>query len=620
MKKILKYIPVLLVLLYACDPMEDVYNDLDKAREPYNEAVEFMMTADDYKTVSKQALKDATNAEDTAYAKAVESDMSFNQKYTDLDYMKYVLHTNYIALNKKSVAKVEYNTMDKPEELIALEAAEMYYVSEEDYNSVSEDVGKAQAFFPGYEAEEYIAGILDAAIENPEDGQIVNVNYNYFVEVPEIGMATLFEEGFNETLGDFELINVTGEQVWQASSYGGDNYAKMSGYDNGAFANEDWLISPEVDLSNEIDVNLQFRQAINFLNDEWDQIKVLISSDYTGDVAAATWDEIVVENKPAGNSWSFVESEEIDLEMYEGEKVYLAFKYLSSSSNAPTWEIDWLKFQALGVSGDLDKRAALYVFNGEWKPVNDTYIVSSKDYDMFGTPGKYDNFSTSDAPENYLPTYLQSKFPYAQEGDMQYVGYKYYYNRNTSFKVSKYVFTEGMWTSESSGPFITVTNQFVHNGTTWVFDPTVAFTMGKSDYQLVVDYVRDNISEDYAPYSDGEYYYGASGRYTNFDLRIKNRTKYDIPTGIEGKTFEDLSEEEALEVIWDRLPEGIIEMLKAKYPEATTQVGGVDVYYEVEFKTYENDLSSNFYTYKFKCTKSGPNPEFDFIEDITPEN
>ena len=33
-----------------------------------------------------------------------------------------------------------------------------------------------------------------------------------------------------------------------------------------------------------------------------------------------------------------------------------------------------------------------------------------------GSPGSHDNFSTSDAPENYSPQFLAQKFPYAQEG------------------------------------------------------------------------------------------------------------------------------------------------------------------------------------------------------------
>ncbi|WP_430815981.1 choice-of-anchor J domain-containing protein [Carboxylicivirga sp. RSCT41] len=620
MKKILKYIPVLLVLLYACDPMDDVYTDLDKAREPYNEAVEFMMTADDYKTVSKQALKDATNAEDTAYAKAVESDMSFNQKYTDLDYMKYVLHANYIALGKNSVANVEYNSMDKPEDLMVLEGAEQYRLSKDDYALVEEGVVAAgEGFYPGYEAETYLPAILAAGIESPEEGDIVRANYKYYFEEPQIGYKAVFTETFDdETLGEFTSFNIAGEDLWFAGERYGDFVAEASGYGKGAC--EDWLVSSEIDLSDSEGVTFQINQYVNYLT-SWDDIAILISTDYSGDVNAATWEEIVVTTKPEGTNHDYVLSEMVDISAYEGQTCFIAFKYVCSADAALRWRLNDINVFEKGISGEYDTREIFYEYNGgEWTVLDDSQIISYSEYEMFGSPGKYHNFSTSDEPENYLPTYLQSKYPYAQEGDVQFVGYKYYYSGSTGFKVSKYMFTEGMWSSESSGPFVTVTNQFVHNGTTWVFDPTIAFTMGKSDYQLVVDYVRDNISEDYAPYSDGEYYYGASGRYTNFDLRIKNRTKYDIPTGIEGKTFEDLSEEEALEVIWDRLPEGIIEMLKAKYPEATTQVGGVDVYYEVEFKTYENDLSSNFYTYKFKCTKSGPNPEFDFIEDITPEN
>ncbi|MEA2106043.1 MAG: hypothetical protein U9P82_04905, partial [Bacteroidota bacterium] len=62
--------------------------------------------------------------------------------------------------------------------------------------------------------------------------------------------------------------------------------------------------------------------------------------------------------------------------------------------------------------------------------------------------------------------------------------------------------------------------------------------------------------------------------------------------------------------IWSRIPEAIELLLKLKYPEAKAVVSGVEVHYYVTFYTYENDLSSNYYTIHFQCTKDGPDPEF----------
>lgn len=621
MKKLLKYLPLLLTLLWSCDPMEDIYNDLDKVKEPYNEEINYVLVADDYNTASKQALVDAKNESDSAYAKAIKSDMAFNQVFTANDYMRYVLHANYVALNKGSVAKVEYNTTEKPEELISLESTEQYRLGKEDYALVEDGlVADGEGFYPGYEAESYIPDMLAAAVAEPMEGDLIRVNYKYFYDEPEIGYKAVFNETFDDgSLGQMTKHNIAGTDLWLAKSYSTDFFAEASGYNQGAC--EDWLVSDAIDLSKSNDVKFQVNQYVNYLT-SWDDIAILISTDYSGDVTTATWEEIVVNTKPAGNNHDFVLSEMVDISAYDGETCYIAFKYTCSASAALRWRLNDLTVYEKGITGDYDTREIYYEFNGSnWIQKDGCLLLAYSDYEAMGAPGNYHNFSASDAPENYLPVFLTTKYPYSQEGDMLYVGYRYYADRKTSIKVDKYVFEAGQWTSDSRGPVITVTNQFVHNGTTWLFDPTIKFTMVSDDYQLVVDHVKNNISEDYVRSSgDSEYYYGASAYYSNFDLRISNRVSYKVPTGIDGKGWDDLGEEKAIEVIWSRLPEGLIEMLKGKYPGATTQVGGIDVYYEVTFKTYENDLSSSFYTYKFKCTKSGPNPDFEFIEEITAQN
>ena len=55
---------------------------------------------------------------------------------------------------------------------------------------------------------------------------------------------------------------------------------------------------------------------------------------------------------------------------------------------------------------------ALYQFDGtDWKVKEDSrlVVVTPADYDAMGSPGSHDNFSTSDAPENYLPQFLAQK-------------------------------------------------------------------------------------------------------------------------------------------------------------------------------------------------------------------
>jgi hypothetical protein len=115
----------------------------------------------------------------------------------------------------------------------------------------------------------------------------------------------------------------------------------MTGYYNSAkHANEDWLVSNPIDLSAYTNLKFNINQAVNYL-DTWDNLKIYITDNYTGDVTTTTWTEIVVNTKPTGDDWTFVQSEDVDISAFDGKSnVVLAFKYVSSDSAGSTWEID----------------------------------------------------------------------------------------------------------------------------------------------------------------------------------------------------------------------------------------------------------------------------------------
>lgn len=120
--------------------------------------------------------------------------------------------------------------------------------------------------------------------------------------------------------------------------------------------------------------------------------------------------------------------------------------------------------------------------------------------------------------------------------------------------------------------------------------------MGTDDFQIIVDYVKDNISSDYLDsYGTSESYYGAGAYYTNFDTRAGN---------FDSDVFETWE---------DAIIEGLqIAYLPNAFPDAETQVNGVDVFYTINFDIYSG-VDGN-YTIKFQCTTAGPNPEFTLIE------
>ena len=56
----------------------------------------------------------------------------------------------------------------------------------------------------------------------------------------------------------------------------------------------------------------------------------------------------------------------------------------------------------------------------------DAYELEDEDYDMFAGPGQYNNFSSSDAAEDYIPLILAERYPLAVAGTQMMVQYAYY--------------------------------------------------------------------------------------------------------------------------------------------------------------------------------------------------
>jgi hypothetical protein len=165
-------------------------------------------------------------------------------------------------------------------------------------------------------------------------------NLFYFSFQPYTGELPYFEP-FYYGLGTMSETSVTGDQTWRWDEYG---YAKVSGYAGSNYENEDWLITPELDFSTvESTVVLNFREAINYAVSIADEQKVMISTDYDGTSApsTATWTELNITNRPAGDSWTFVSVDQVDLTDYVGEtSVHIAFKYTSTTEGGATWEVD----------------------------------------------------------------------------------------------------------------------------------------------------------------------------------------------------------------------------------------------------------------------------------------
>jgi len=136
----------------------------------------------------------------------------------------------------------------------------------------------------------------------------------------------------------FTAISVTGAEVWTFDSKYG---AKMSGYVNGAtLANEDWFISPAMDLTGKTGVKLTFEHAFGpSIPADLTNYTVLVSNDFNGtDVATATWTPLTIA-KPT-TKWTYISSGDIDIPAANlAANCRIAWKYVCDNNTSATWEI-----------------------------------------------------------------------------------------------------------------------------------------------------------------------------------------------------------------------------------------------------------------------------------------
>ncbi len=148
----------------------------------------------------------------------------------------------------------------------------------------------------------------------------------------------------------FYQYSVTGAQTWGCTTtFGHDasdptgagsagNALQINGYSGGNILNEDWLISPALNISSFNYAILSFWTRSAFAGDK---LQLKISTNYTGsgNPALATWTSL--DGKfPETGSDKWTKSDNIDLSAYKATPVYVAIVYNSTTSSASRWTVD----------------------------------------------------------------------------------------------------------------------------------------------------------------------------------------------------------------------------------------------------------------------------------------
>ena len=158
--------------------------------------------------------------------------------------------------------------------------------------------------------------------------------------VVEVVKTLPYDEDFASNQGDFTIENITVPAglpyVWSHGSHNTDVYMQATAYYNSTrYATESMLVSPWIDLTEVAAAEVSFSNAYRYVTTPADFFTFWVKTDEEG----SEWTQETINNYGAGNfAWG---DAVVNLTEYVGNKVKVAFKYVSggTSTDTGTWEI-----------------------------------------------------------------------------------------------------------------------------------------------------------------------------------------------------------------------------------------------------------------------------------------
>jgi len=525
------------LFLTACNPMDDIYNELDaqETLDPRSVVGDdaYTLTDDDYAALG--LTYGSFNSEEEAKAMLP-------------DFLSGISAYDYWL--KNSSVLVGYQLyVGSAEGVSDYTGAAIYTLTEADYATSGSDV---LGFYPDLNPASYLDDILAANISAPEDGQIELAKYIQYTEVPVVTTTTNFsladDFDYGSTAGDLTALS-----DWKNHSGGSPfvEYAttslSMSNYPSSnvggsalidGYGSEDVsrsftpltsgtvYLSALVNLSavgadsgtyffHVMDDGTNFRGRVGVKSDGNGKMLFGIgASSSTLTFGATSFDfgttylVVASYNIDNGTSNLYVLTTAPATEPGTPEATNTGSSgttiervAIRQGFNGPTGSIDGVRVTTTwndimvndivrDVVGDKVYSEVYYTFSGSyWNPSTGAYPLSSDDYDSMGTasgqPGKYNNFDSSMDIDKYISTFLAIKYPYANDKDNLIIIYKYYSSSAgaTQTRGNSFTVVDGVWTSYQST--ISTTLQFGYDGKTWVPDNTIKYKLVNPDYEYI---------------------------------------------------------------------------------------------------------------------------------------
>lgn len=199
-----------------------------------------------------------------------------------------------------------------------------------------------------------VVTVGNATINNWTEKPGGDINVDFDGGTQPGGETVILDESFATGQGSFTIDDKQlpdgGSYVWKhdAGTTTGGNpyyYMKASSFIGGAKASESWLISPAVDLSQATTATLTFDHTHKFAGTPSEELTLWVT-----ETSAENWQQLTIDKYGTNKDYTFV-TPSIDLSAYAGKTIKFAFKYVSTTDAAGTWEIKNVKVVANGEGG-----------------------------------------------------------------------------------------------------------------------------------------------------------------------------------------------------------------------------------------------------------------------------
>jgi len=478
MKKIFYSFAILSLLFTSCNPLEDIYDEID-AKTAVNRIigdVERTLSDDDYADLDL-SFGNFSSVDD---AKLLLPDFIASQ-YPALG----VTFNQDGSINEASSALITYKLFSP----IKFEA---YTVTDADYTALGvtslNNGGDYNDFF-------------DAKFPSEAPGTVVDLTFN---SEPTINAYTLTDADYdfvgNGRFDNFDIRVGRDEETIEARRAKIQTIL-LNNFPDATDAIK-YAVTYEVyDGSSSYDLELLVKQQQNTVDPSLVSEYILTDADFASvgngifnnfDVRAGRAEEtvearrakietILLNNFPAT---AVGELYEVEYAIYDGAPGVLKMLVEFDGTGYPIFNTTSYELYTYALE-EVTKR---FTLTDEWSaPITFT----NDEYTLMGQ--RFPNFSDSDEALYNIGIYLRTLYQFAAPDDFVAVEYNFF-SGGVSQRNVNYVFDGSVWNAIPS--VIDVVLKFGHDGTSWVPDNTIKYTLTNADFALV-----DN------------------GRYNNFDIR-----------------------------------------------------------------------------------------------------